>query len=86
MRFIDLISYQNDRNIPRRSPTKSRGRTGTDIGASSNNTARAPDSRLGASAETAVSGSVPAGITWRSAASNAMSAALGKPMKVAQAG
>ena len=48
-----------------------RSGTGTDIGASSNNAARAPDSRPGASAETAVSGSVPAAITWRSGASNA---------------
>jgi hypothetical protein len=44
---------------------------GTDIGASSNNAARAPDSRPGASTQTAVSGSVPAAIKARSGASNA---------------
>jgi len=44
---------------------------GTDIGAFSNNAARAPDSRPGASTQTAVSGSVPAAIKARSGASNA---------------
>jgi hypothetical protein len=45
--------------------------TGTDIGASSTNAAWTPDSRPGASAETAVCGSVSAALTWRSGASNA---------------